>query len=216
LPCPLTPCPWGGIIRGMSESCSAPECLERWLAPKSGAGSAGERCSGSSPARLLAAKAAGDAAPGRVSFVLSAAANLLLVQQVSGSLAARAAYVGLRPLTLGEVHHLEPWAVLAQALAGDWPEEGELPARMPDGAPILLRGHLPALFPVGRGRSASAMPSRCASFSAGMPWRVVAGAVANRSSLCRGGCSPAGPVEGKRGRESAGPGWRGGVSLARL
>jgi hypothetical protein len=212
----------------MSESCSAPECLERWLAPKSGAGSAGERCSGSSPARLLAAKAAGDAAPGRVSLVLSGSANLLLVQQVSGSLGGRAAYVGLRPLTLGEVHHLEPWAVLAQALAGDWPEEGELPARMPDGAPILLRGHLPALFPrgprewatwwgrLGRGRSASAMPRRCASFSAGMPWRVVAGAVANRSSLCRGGCSLAGPVEGKRDRESAGRGWRGGVSLARL
>ena len=198
----------------MSESCSAPECLERWLAPKSGAGRAGERSSSSSPALLLAAKAAGDAAPGRVSLVLSAAANLLLVQQVSGSLAARAAYVALRPLTLGEVHHLEPWAVLAQALAGDRPEEGELP-------PACLTAHhfccavtCRRCSPVGRGRSASAMPRRCASFSAGIASPGAAGALANRSSLCRGGCSPAGPVEGKRGRESAGRGWRGGVSLA--
>jgi len=124
-------------------------------------------------------------------LVLSGSANLLLVQQVSGGLAARAAYVGLRPLTLGEVHHLEPWAVLAQALAGDWPEEGELPARMPDGAPILLRGHLPALFPRGprevslgdaeplrlflRGHALASGGRCCGEPVVALPWRLLTG-----------------------------------------
>lgn len=78
-------------------------------------------------------------------FVLSGSANLLLMQQVSESLAGRAVYFVLDPMTLGEEQGEAPPDLLSRALAGDWPEEGEV-APLPELLPLLLRGFLPALL----------------------------------------------------------------------
>jgi hypothetical protein len=81
-------------------------------------------------------------------FVLSGSANLLLMRQVSESLAGRAVYLVLDPMTLGEAAGRAPDDLLERALAGHLPEEGELPPP-PDLAPMLLRGSLPALLTLG-------------------------------------------------------------------
>ena len=55
------------------------------------------------PQLFPAVKKAVDERPGRLRFVLSGSANLLLMQQVSESLAGRAVYFILNPMTLGEI-----------------------------------------------------------------------------------------------------------------
>ncbi|RME46174.1 MAG: hypothetical protein D6791_08970, partial [Chloroflexi bacterium] len=53
------------------------------------------------PQLLPAVKRAVDENPGRLRFVLSGSANLLLMRQVSETLAGRAVYFVLNPITLG-------------------------------------------------------------------------------------------------------------------
>ena len=84
------------------------------------------------PDLLTAIKRAVDEHPGRYRFLLSGSANLLLMGNVSESLAGRAVYLVLDPLTLGELHGQPPPALLADVLAGRWPEEGTLPEALPD------------------------------------------------------------------------------------
>lgn len=80
-------------------------------------------------------------------FVLSGSANLLLMQRVSESLAGRAVYFVLDPLTLGESRSNPAPRLLADALDGRWPEPSEaVPAIDP--LPLMLRGFLPALLPL--------------------------------------------------------------------
>ncbi|MGB9750773.1 MAG: hypothetical protein C0183_18170 [Roseiflexus castenholzii] len=55
------------------------------------------------PKLLQAVKIAVDCNPGKYRFVLSGSANLLLMKQVSESLAGRAVYFILDPMTLGEI-----------------------------------------------------------------------------------------------------------------
>ena len=98
------------------------------------------------PQLLLAVKQAVDQDPARRRFVLSGSANLLLMQHVGESLAGRAVYLVLAPMTLGEIHRTPPPALLGQALAGVWPAESMLAADPPEPAPILARGLLPALL----------------------------------------------------------------------
>jgi len=98
------------------------------------------------PELLLAIKRAVDRNPGQMRFVLSGSAHLLLMRHVSESLAGRAVYFILHPMTLGEMHRASPSDILARALAGDWPEEGTLPEDPPDPARHLLRGFLPSLL----------------------------------------------------------------------
>ena len=98
------------------------------------------------PNLLSAVKQAVDQHPGRYRFVLSGSANLLLLKQVSESLAGRAVYLVLHPMTLGEIHQTLPNTLLARALVGDWPEEQELSLAPPDPLPLLLRGFMPALL----------------------------------------------------------------------
>jgi len=83
------------------------------------------------PELLPAIKRAVDENPGRYRFILSGSANLLLMGKVSESLAGRAVYLTLDPLTLGEINMQQPPALLADILAGRWPEEAilaELPS----------------------------------------------------------------------------------------
>ena len=72
------------------------------------------------PELLTAIKRAVDEHPGRYRFLLSGSANLLLMGNVSESLAGRAVYLVLDPLTLGELHGQPPPALLADA----WPVAG--------------------------------------------------------------------------------------------
>lgn len=79
-------------------------------------------------------------------FALSGSANLLLMQQVSESLAGRAVYAILYPMTRGEVQSTPPPSFLAKLLEGDLPEETALPQSPPDPTPELLRGYMPGLL----------------------------------------------------------------------
>ena len=98
------------------------------------------------PALLAAVKQAVDRAPGKMKFVLSGSANLLLMKQVSESLAGRAIYHVLDPLTLGEIHHAAPPDLIHRILAGEWPQEGTLSEPIADVLPNLQRGMMPALL----------------------------------------------------------------------
>jgi len=98
------------------------------------------------PELLPAIKRAVDENPGRYRFILAGSANLLLMGKVSESLAGRAIYLVLDPMTLGELHGQPPPALLGDILAGRWPADGTLPQPSPDSIPLLLRGFMPALL----------------------------------------------------------------------
>jgi uncharacterized protein len=97
------------------------------------------------PNLLAAVKQEVDRAPGRTKFVLSGSANLLLMRQVSESLAGRAIYHVLDPLTLGEINREAPPDLILKILAGEWPKERSLPESPPDVLPSIQRGLMPAL-----------------------------------------------------------------------
>jgi predicted AAA+ superfamily ATPase len=98
------------------------------------------------PQLLPAVKTAVDQEPGRRRFILSGSANLMLMHQVSESLAGRAVYLTLSPMTLGELQQTPPPEVLQKALGGEWPLESVLPGESPDPTEVLLRGLLPTLL----------------------------------------------------------------------
>ncbi len=98
------------------------------------------------PELLPAIKRAVDEHPDRYRFILSGSANLLLMGKVSESLAGRAVYLVLDPLTLGEVRGQPPPTLLAEALMGRWPQEGMMPEAPSDPLPLLQRGLMPALM----------------------------------------------------------------------
>ncbi len=98
------------------------------------------------PELLLAIKRAVDRSPRKYRFVLSGSANLLLMKQVSESLAGRAVYLVLDPMTLGEMNRKPASDVLARLLAGEFPAATALPHDPPDPVPLLLRGFLPTLL----------------------------------------------------------------------
>ena len=98
------------------------------------------------PGLLSAVKQSVDERPSRRRFVLSGSANLLLLKQVSESLAGRAVYLTLHPMALGELRQAAPPDTLARALAGDWPADGQLGPELPEMLPLLLRGMMPALL----------------------------------------------------------------------
>jgi len=97
------------------------------------------------PDVLLAVKKAVDDHPQRYRFVLSGSANLLLIQRVSESLAGRAAYFVLHPLTLGEAKRQAPPTSLTDLLGGRWPNEGTTDSEEIDVLTLLQRGAMPGL-----------------------------------------------------------------------
>lgn len=98
------------------------------------------------PQLLPAIKRAVDENPNRYRFVLSGSANLLVMGQVSETLAGRAVYLVLGPMTMGELAHQPPPTLLPDILAGRWPDDRNLPEPPPDPVPLLLRGFMPALL----------------------------------------------------------------------
>lgn len=98
------------------------------------------------PEILLAIKKTVDRNPGRYQFVLSGSANLLLMKQVSESLAGRAIYFVLDPMSIGEMHNQSNPEVLAHLLNGEFPEESSSREDLPDPTEFLLRGFMPPLL----------------------------------------------------------------------
>src|SRR5690606_33604112 len=72
--------------------------------------------------------------------------NLLLMRQVSESLAGRAIYFVLDPMSIGEMHNRPHPDILNQALSSTFPAEETLPAPLPNAAEYILRGFMPTLL----------------------------------------------------------------------
>jgi uncharacterized protein len=91
-----------------------------------------------------AIKLAVDDSGRRMKFILSGSANLLLMKTVTESLAGRALYIELFPMSYGELHE----ATEATHFAGLWSSEYQEPEQVVeavDPIPILLRGFMPPL-----------------------------------------------------------------------
>ncbi len=98
------------------------------------------------PELLSAVKLAVDRSQRSIKFALSGSSNLLLMKNVSESLAGRAVYFDLQPLALGEISHRPPPSLIKSIIAGNWPEEGSLTTESPDVIEMLLRGFMPRLI----------------------------------------------------------------------
>ncbi len=98
------------------------------------------------PALLSAVKQAVDSSREALHFVLSGSANLLLMRRVSESLAGRAVYFVLAPMTLGELQRRPPSTLLPDLLAGRWPSDGAAAPQVDELMDLLLRGSMPALL----------------------------------------------------------------------
>ena len=105
------------------------------------------------PDLLPAVKKAVDQNPGKYRFILSGSANLLLMKQVSESLAGRAVYFILDPMAVGEAEEKAMPEILHWALSGEFPEECKLPDTPPDATRLILRGLLPAVLPLSAPQS---------------------------------------------------------------
>lgn len=81
---------------------------------------------------------------GRVRAALSGSSNLLLMKHVSESLAGRAAYFGLGPMSLSEESGILPKADWADLVNGKAPKPQAVPKR--DYPELMLRGMLPPLL----------------------------------------------------------------------
>jgi hypothetical protein len=106
------------------------------------------------PGVLSAIKRAVDERGRRIRFVLSGSANLLLMTKVSESLAGRAVYFDLLPMTLGEMASLEAPDIIERLFKGRWPREGAAFPQI-DPAGQILRGLLPPLIEMKAGRPVS-------------------------------------------------------------
>jgi uncharacterized protein len=106
-----------------------------------------------SPGLLTAVKKTVDRNPGKYCFVLSGSTNLLLMKQVSESLAGRAVYFILDPMALGEIHQSKPADILARLLDGDFLNETSLSQAPSDPTEILMRGLMPSLLTIDNSQS---------------------------------------------------------------
>ncbi|MBI5239309.1 MAG: ATP-binding protein [Elusimicrobia bacterium] len=97
------------------------------------------------PGILSAVKRSVDERPRKMRFVLSGSANLLLMRQVSESLAGRAVYLTLLPMTLGEMHRKPLPGLLEAVLEGRFPKEERL-AAADDPIAAISKGFMPGLL----------------------------------------------------------------------
>lgn len=107
------------------------------------------------PGILSAVKQAVDEHPKKMRFILSGSANLLLMRQVSESLAGRAVYLSLLPMTIGELHGKPSPTWLEAILGGRFPQEGRSAAAADDPASAISKGLMPGLLslPAAEGRT---------------------------------------------------------------
>jgi len=98
------------------------------------------------PKLLDALKIAIDSQPHTYKFILSGSANLLLMQKVSESLAGRAVYFTLGPMTIGEMNSIAPPNLLHSLFNGDFPPEKNVVSPVESPFPLMWKGFLPPLM----------------------------------------------------------------------
>ncbi len=80
-------------------------------------------------------------------FLLSGSANLLLMEKVSESLAGRATYLYLYPMTQGEMEGRKKPDILSDLFNGELPEEGKIEdGKQKDIYSLMLKGFMPPLL----------------------------------------------------------------------
>jgi len=97
-----------------------------------------------SPRLLDAVKQAVDAHPQKYRFILSGSSNLMLMKKVSESLAGRAVYFNLLPMTISELADKPASDILNKLITGDFPKEDSVSPFDP--LPYMWRGLMPALM----------------------------------------------------------------------
>jgi hypothetical protein len=107
------------------------------------------------PNLLSSIKQAVDAPGNKTRFILSGSANLLLMHKVSESLAGRAVYYALRPLTQGEIEGRNPSLLLDSLFALQPPKSPPVPKHKNKLENLICRGFLPPV--VVRFKSLSAI-----------------------------------------------------------
>lgn len=107
-----------------------------------------------SPKLLSAVKMAVDDKKSKVKFVLSGSANLLLMRRVSESLAGRAVYFTLYPMTVGETKGKKPANILELLFKGEVPAEGGIKRESKeDHFHAVVRGFMPPLLSLASSNS---------------------------------------------------------------
>ena len=91
-------------------------------------------------------KIAVDTDPERYRFILSGSANLLLMKKVSESLAGRAIYFDLLPMTAGEMNNLPPPNLLATLFDGKLPTDIKTESSFADPINLMWKGFMPSLM----------------------------------------------------------------------
>ncbi|MBI4745516.1 MAG: ATP-binding protein [Deltaproteobacteria bacterium] len=100
-----------------------------------------------SPRLLSAVKMAVDNKRSKVKFVLSGSANLLLMRRVSETLAGRAVYFTLYPMTVGETEGRPNADILNLLFKGEVPAEGRIKKESKeDHFKTIVRGFMPPLL----------------------------------------------------------------------
>ncbi|MCK9554475.1 ATP-binding protein [bacterium] len=99
-----------------------------------------------SPKVLSAIKKVVDSKDRNISFVLSGSANLMLMQKVSESLAGRAVYFNLLPMSYSEMAGTSPGNLLSGLLNSDFPEESKISVSTEDTFRLMHRGFMPPLI----------------------------------------------------------------------
>jgi len=98
------------------------------------------------PALLSAVKQAVDRQRATRRFVLSGSANLLLMRQVSESLAGRSVYFRLFPMTLGEMGGAPPPEWFFRLFQDDMPTDIPVRTASADPLALMVRGFMPPLL----------------------------------------------------------------------
>jgi predicted AAA+ superfamily ATPase len=98
------------------------------------------------PNILDAVKVAVDSFPERYRFILTGSANLLVSSKVSESLAGRAIYFSLNPMTCGEQNGRSAPDWLERIFAGQLFRETDTPSEMIDPIPLMWKGFMPSLL----------------------------------------------------------------------
>lgn len=102
------------------------------------------------PALMEAVKRAVDRHRGAQRFVLSGSANLLLMQKISESLAGRAVYFTLHPMTLGEIAGKPAHEWLSRLLKGELPDDSAIATSAEEPTTLIVRGFMPPLLTLPR------------------------------------------------------------------
>ena len=106
-----------------------------------------------SPRLVEAIKKTVDSNNNRHSFVLSGSANMNLMKQVSESLAGRAVYYTLHPMTYGEINSSPMKNPLESLFNSELPENYKLKKSLPDAVSLMWKGFMPGLMRYSEPRS---------------------------------------------------------------